>query len=81
MFLHEDSEQMRDKRIQTIQEYKEGANGQVERIRQKRIHNTIQTSHQPNSPGIFNIGNTINIKNILINMQFYCKQHKIKFLS
>ena len=49
MFLQEDSEQMRDKRIQTIQSYKETGDGEVERIREKRINNTIPTEHQPYS--------------------------------
>jgi hypothetical protein len=56
MFLHEDSEQMKDKRIQTIRAYEEGEGGAIERKAYKRIHNTIPTHQKPSSTGIYNLG-------------------------
>ena len=56
MFLHEDSQEMNDKRIRTIQTYRE-AGDKTEKVAVKRVHNTIPTTHKPNSKGIFNLGN------------------------
>jgi hypothetical protein len=56
MFLHEDSPEMNDKRIRTLQTYKESGD-KAEKVAVKRVHNTIPTSYKPNSKGIFNLGN------------------------
>lgn len=62
MFLHEESEQMKDKRIQTISYYDETEKG-VEKKIKKRIHNTIPLKAPPHSSGIFNLGTSFLIKN------------------
>lgn len=61
MFLHEDSEQMKDKRIQTIAYYDENGQGVVEKKFRKRVHNTIPIVFPPYSSGIFNLGNSFDM--------------------
>lgn len=55
MFLHEDSQEMNDKRIRTLLTYRE-TDGKPEKVSIKRVHNTIHTPYKPNSAGIFNLG-------------------------
>jgi hypothetical protein len=63
MFLHEDSEQMKDKRIQTISYY-EDTEGRVEKKFKKRINNTLPLKAPPHSSGIFNLGTKLFMKSI-----------------
>ena len=64
MFLHEDSQEMTDKRIRTLQTYKEINDNKVEKVLTKRVNNTISTPLKPNSQGIFNLGHAYRIQSI-----------------
>jgi hypothetical protein len=61
MLLHEDSEEMRDKRICTIKGYLEVGDG-VQRTTTKRINNTIPLTDTLYSTGIYNLGKDDNIQ-------------------
>lgn len=67
MFLHEDSEQMKDKRIQTATFY-EDVEGRVEKRYKKRVNNTFPLKKPTHSDGIFNLGRAIITQSIRINM-------------
>lgn len=55
MFLHEDSEPMHDKRVQTITRYTD-VNGKTEKEQIKRMHNTQKSSITPYNHSINNLG-------------------------
>lgn len=70
MLLHEDSEEIRDKRICTKKGFLEEGEA-VQRTAIKRINNTIPLPDALYSNGIYNLGNNYSIQHIPTPMAFF----------
>jgi len=70
MLLHEDSEEMRDKRICTKKGYIE-VESAVQRTVTKRINNTIPLVDSLYSTGIYNLGKNDNMQHTRTPMDFF----------
>jgi hypothetical protein len=68
MFLHEDSEQLHDKRVQTHTYYDENSANPTEKLKKRKITSTFPLASTPYNSSLFNLGTFFFIQSTPISM-------------